>query len=42
MTVFEIEFPTGLKNPALRPYSYKYPLIDFRKTEGVLLGEIEP
>ena len=25
LTVFEFEFPTGLKNPLIGPYSYRYP-----------------
>lgn len=25
MTLFKLEFPTGLKNPLEGPYSYKYP-----------------
>ena len=29
MTLFKVEFPTGLKNPLEGPYSYKYPQVEF-------------
>ena len=40
MTLFKLEFPTGLKNPTDGPYSYLQPKIEFKNTEGVLMSKI--
>ena len=38
VTEFSLTFPTGLKNPPQGPYSYFYPKIEFKDSEGFLMN----